>query len=114
MDREKEIFKYSGNHVTKYFSMIALFTCLSIYFTRLFYIFFKKKKNKKKIFFFKFKVSPTEIENIILAHPAIAEVCVIGILDPDGLGHLPRAVCIPVPEATVTPEEIQEYTNGEL
>ncbi|CAL8133012.1 unnamed protein product [Orchesella dallaii] len=34
-------------------------------------------------------ISPTEIENIILDHPAIREVCVIGISDPNGGDKLP-------------------------
>lgn len=57
-------------------------------------------------------VSPTEIENIILAHPAIAEVCVVAIPDLDGGGHIPRAFCVPVKDHDVTTNEILDYTNG--
>ncbi|CAL8071207.1 unnamed protein product [Orchesella dallaii] len=37
-------------------------------------------------------ISPTEIESIILDHPAIREVCVIGISDPKGGGKGAHAI----------------------
>ncbi len=60
-----------------------------------------------------FQVPPAELEAIIIAHPKVADVCVIGIAD-DEAGELPKAFVVPVEGQTVTLEEIQELVGEHL
>jgi len=39
------------------------------------------------------------------------QVCVVGVPDPEGGGHVPRAFCVILQEWVCTPEEIQDFTN---
>ncbi|MEO3782036.1 class I adenylate-forming enzyme family protein [Actinocorallia sp. B10E7] len=50
-------------------------------------------------------IAPVEIENLIIRHPAVAEVAVIGYPD-EVLGEKSCAVVVPAPGAEVTGEEI--------
>jgi len=57
------------------------------------------------------------LEEVIATHSAVAEVCVIGVHDPDGGGHVPRAfVTIKHDYAGKNngsiAKEILEYANG--
>ena len=60
-----------------------------------------------------FQVPPAELEAIIVAHPKVADVCVIGIPN-DEAGELPKAFVVPVEGQTVTLEEIQELVGEHL
>ena len=60
-----------------------------------------------------FQVPPAELEAIIIAHPKVADVCVIGVAD-DEAGELPKAFVVPAPGETVTLEEIQELVGEHL
>lgn len=66
--------------------------------------------------FFKFhQISPSEIESVILKHPAVAQVCVIGVDDPDGGDKIPRAWVILKAEFSKTCgilDEIKNFANG--
>lgn len=50
-------------------------------------------------------ITPSEIEDIIMNHPAIAQVCVVGIPDLISL-HLPAAVCVRLESSAVSEEDI--------
>jgi benzoate-CoA ligase len=50
-------------------------------------------------------VSPTEVEERLLAHPAVAEVAVVGVPDADDLDK-PVACVVPAPGGTVDAEEL--------
>jgi acyl-CoA synthetase (AMP-forming)/AMP-acid ligase II len=55
-----------------------------------------------------FNAYPAEIENMMLAHPAIGQVAVVGVPD-DRLGEVGMAYVIPRPGATADPDEIVEW-----
>ena len=59
------------------------------------------------------KIYPIEIENVLSAHPEIAEVAVIG--EPDDVwGERVCAVILPKAGETLTPEEIVDFCQGKL
>jgi acyl-CoA synthetase (AMP-forming)/AMP-acid ligase II len=60
-----------------------------------------------------FQVPPAELEAIIVTHPKVADVCVIGVPD-DESGELPKAFVVPQPGQTVTLEEIQGLVGEHL
>ena len=60
-----------------------------------------------------FQVPPAELEAIIVAHPKVADVCVIGVPD-DEAGELPKAFVVPAEGQTVTLDEIQELVAEHL
>ncbi|SLM30407.1 hypothetical protein MTBBW1_2210011 [Desulfamplus magnetovallimortis] len=59
------------------------------------------------------KVYPVEIEDLLIQHPLIKEVCVVRTSDPVH-GEIPRAVIVPEDEANLTKEEIRLYCNSRL
>jgi len=67
---------------------------------------------KETFKYFNNHISPAEIEAVILRHPAVAEVSVFGISDPNGGDHIPRAIVVLKKgfEGT-TKEEIESFTN---
>jgi acyl-CoA synthetase (AMP-forming)/AMP-acid ligase II len=52
-----------------------------------------------------FNIWPAELENAIAAHPAVAEVCVVGVPH-EKWGETPIAVIVPVPDAVIDEAEI--------
>ncbi|XP_022913292.2 uncharacterized protein [Onthophagus taurus] len=59
------------------------------------------------------QVSPTELENIILEMPAVADVAVVGV--PDTLaGEVPRAFIVKKPKAALTEEDVLKYVNPKV
>jgi acyl-CoA synthetase (AMP-forming)/AMP-acid ligase II len=58
-------------------------------------------------------VYPHEIEDVLLTHPAVAEVCVIGVPD-EKWGEAVRAVVVPAPGATVDPAELIAFSGQHL
>lgn len=58
-------------------------------------------------------VYPREIEEKILAHPAITEVAVLGVPDPLW-GEIGWAVCVAAPGSTVTEAELGGWLDGKV
>ncbi|MEU2923768.1 long-chain fatty acid--CoA ligase [Streptomyces sp. NPDC007251] len=58
-------------------------------------------------------VYPAEIEDLLLAHPGIAECAVIGVAD-DKWGEVPRAVVVPADGADLDPDEVLATLSGRL
>jgi long-chain acyl-CoA synthetase len=58
-------------------------------------------------------VYPAEVENVLMGHPAIADVAVIGVPD-DMWGETAKAVVVPAPGAEVTEQEIIDYARERL
>ena len=58
-------------------------------------------------------VSSIEVEDVVFAHPAVAEVAVIGIPD-EKWGELVTALVVTAPDQEVTAEEIVAHCRGRL
>lgn len=58
-------------------------------------------------------IYPAEIESVLQAHPAVAEVAVIGVPD-EKWGEVGRAIVVLHPGAQVTAEEILAFCRGRL
>ncbi len=65
---------------------------------------------KELIKFKGFQVPPAELEALLITHPAVADVAVIGIPD-DEAGELPKAFVVKAPGAEVTAEELQDFVK---
>jgi acyl-coenzyme A synthetase/AMP-(fatty) acid ligase len=60
-----------------------------------------------------YRIGPFEVESVLLTHPALAEVAVIGLPDPDR-GEIVAAVCVLAPGFAATDElrrELQEHVK---
>ncbi len=68
---------------------------------------------KELIKFKGFQVAPAELEALIITHPKVADVAVIGVPD-DEAGEVPKAFVAVVPGETITLEEIQELVSENL
>jgi 4-coumarate--CoA ligase len=55
-----------------------------------------------------FQVPPAELEALLVAHPKIADVAVIGVPDEEA-GELPKAFVVPQPDSGLTVDEVQAY-----
>jgi acyl-CoA synthetase (AMP-forming)/AMP-acid ligase II len=60
-----------------------------------------------------FQVPPAELEALLVAHPKVADVAVIGVAD-DEAGELPKAFVVAQPGVDVTAEELQAYVAGHV
>jgi 4-coumarate--CoA ligase len=60
-----------------------------------------------------FQVPPAELEALIVTHPAVADVAVIGVPDVEA-GELPRAYVVLKPGAEASAEELQEFVAGHV
>ena len=58
-------------------------------------------------------VYPAEVENALMAHPAIADVAVIGVPD-EKWGEVPMALVVRKPDITVTEQEIISFARERL
>lgn len=60
-----------------------------------------------------FQVSPSEIEAVILSHPSVKDVAVVG--KPDKLsGEIPMALVVRQPDKTISAKEIVDFANGKI
>jgi 4-coumarate--CoA ligase len=55
-----------------------------------------------------FQVPPAELEALIVAHPKVADVAVIGVPDVEA-GELPKAYVVVAPGAELTEDELKDY-----
>ncbi|MEL7156380.1 MAG: AMP-binding protein [Actinomycetota bacterium] len=60
-----------------------------------------------------FQVPPAELEALIITHPQVADVAVIGVPD-DEAGEVPKAFVVPTPGSTVTLDDIQQLVGEHL
>ena len=58
-------------------------------------------------------VYPAEVENVLMAHPAIADVAVIGVPD-DKWGETAKAMVVVAPGAALEPQEVIDYARARL
>ena len=58
-------------------------------------------------------VYPREVEEVLFAHPAIADVAIIGVPD-DKWGERLKAIIVPRPGANVTADDIAAFCDGKL
>lgn len=68
---------------------------------------------KELIKFKGFQVAPAELEALLITHPKVADVAVIGVPD-DEAGEIPKAFVTTPPGQTVTLEEIQALVSEHL
>lgn len=68
---------------------------------------------KELIKFKGFQVAPAELEALLITHPKIADVAVIGIPD-DEAGEIPKAFVTTVPGEDITIEEVQALVSEHL
>jgi acyl-CoA synthetase (AMP-forming)/AMP-acid ligase II len=57
-----------------------------------------------------FQVPPAELEGLLITHPAIVDVAVIGVPD-EAAGELPKAFITLAPGASVSLDEVQEFVG---
>ena len=60
-----------------------------------------------------FQVAPAELEALIITHPKVADVAVIGVPD-DEAGESPKAFVAAAPDQTITLDEIQALVSEHL
>ena len=58
-------------------------------------------------------ISSQEVEKVVMEHPGVLEVCVVGVPD-DKWGEVPKAFVVPRPGAAVSGDAIIEFTRGRL
>ena len=51
---------------------------------------------------------PAELEDLLLTHPAVADVAVIGVADEEA-GELPKAFLVKKPDVEVTADDINKF-----
>jgi len=60
-----------------------------------------------------FQVPPAELEALLITHPAVVDVAVIGVPDP-AVGELPKAFVTLAPGTSLTIDEVQEFVGEHL
>lgn len=58
-------------------------------------------------------IYPSEIEDVLLRHPAVAEAAVVGVPD-ERRGEIPKAVLVLKPGAQVTAQEVQAFCRERM
>ena len=58
-------------------------------------------------------ISSQEVEKVVMEHPGVLEVCVVGVPD-DRWGEVPKAFVVPRPEVQVSGDAIIQFTRARL
>ena len=78
------------------------------------YLFFKGRKAEKDLIKSGGEnVFPVEVEKVILEHPGVDEVCVIGVPDPK-FGEGIKAICVQAGRSPLTKEELIAYVGSKI
>nr|KAG5710882.1 hypothetical protein BaRGS_027033 [Batillaria attramentaria] len=59
------------------------------------------------------KVAPAVLEDLLMAHPELSDVCVIGVPDPVA-GELPRAYVVRIPGSKITEQEVKDFVAKQV
>jgi acyl-coenzyme A synthetase/AMP-(fatty) acid ligase len=70
-------------------------------------------RKKDMIIMSGWKIYPTEVENVIIQHPAIADVAVFGVPD-ERKGEVPVAAVVLKQGISLTPSELESYCRVHL
>jgi long-chain acyl-CoA synthetase len=76
-------------------------------------VLFITDRKKDMIIMSGWKIYPTEVENMILQHPKVADVAVFGKDDPRK-GEIPVAAVVLVPGETLQKEELEEFCRARI
>jgi long-chain acyl-CoA synthetase len=76
-------------------------------------VLFITDRKKDMIIMSGWKIYPTEVENVIVQHPGVADVAVFGIPD-ERKGELPVAAVVTRSGTPVTPEDLDEFCRKHL
>ncbi len=68
---------------------------------------------KELIKFKGFQVAPAELEGLIITHPAVADVAVIGVADVEA-GELPKAYVVLKPDAAASEDDIKAFVASNV
>ncbi|GDY29485.1 4-coumarate--CoA ligase family protein [Gandjariella thermophila] len=60
-----------------------------------------------------YQVPPAELEALLLTHPGIADVAVVGVRDADG-EEVPKAFVVRQPQAALTADEVMAFVAGRV
>jgi 4-coumarate--CoA ligase len=61
------------------------------------------------------QISPAEIEEIVLHHPAVEEAVVVGVHDPSGGDRIPRAfVVLKAGAEGACPDQIRDFVDSRV
>ncbi|KAK7502856.1 hypothetical protein BaRGS_00005805 [Batillaria attramentaria] len=59
------------------------------------------------------QVAPAVLEDLLMAHPELSDVCVIGLPDPVA-GELPRAYVVRIPGSKITEQEVKDFVAKQV
>jgi long-chain acyl-CoA synthetase len=76
-------------------------------------VLFVTDRKKDMIIMSGWKIYPTEVEDVLIGHQAIADVAVYGVPD-ERRGEIPVAAVVPAPGAAITLEEVRAYCGSRL
>ncbi|KAH9519667.1 4-coumarate--CoA ligase 1 [Bulinus truncatus] len=74
---------------------------------------FMQDRLKELIKYKGYQVAPAELEALLLGHPDVQDVAVLGVPDEES-GELPRAFVVKKPGSKVTPESLMKYIEGRV
>ena len=60
-----------------------------------------------------FQVPPAELEALLVTHPKVADVAVIGVPDEEA-GEVPKAFVVPAPDSGLTEDEVIDFSREHL